>query len=250
MILPDEIIVVGDDLEAEVLRQVLRFCVRECHRHPYSAIWEVSAAGGRLRRDLDNSPLIIALSVGINPIAQIIPLIYKLRTHLGWIGAFIAVVQSADEVEQLNVASLSGARIGRHQFGLVDGHVALSRPLLLSELFSTIKSVGEMHRHRWDGLLRQSSTPLLLEAMKRAKGLVWGKDRIALVAAVEEALDFVLDLDWLTLLNEDYVHEGIHLLNDLQGLRSQNKPLRTDDYESIIKKIDHIVSKSCIGDNA
>jgi hypothetical protein len=250
MILPDEIIVVGDDLEAETLRQVLRFCVRECHRHTYSAIWGVQAGSSRLRRDLDNSPLIVALSVGGNPTAQILPLIYKLRTHLGWIGAFIAVVQSADEVKQLNVASISGARNGGHQFGLVDGHAALSRPLLLSELFSTIKSVGEMHRHRWDGLVRQSSTPLLLEAVKRANELVGGGDDVALVAAVEEALDFALDLDWLTLLNEDYVHQGIHLLNDLQGVHAQNKLLRADDCESIIKKIDHIISKSCIGDDA
>ena len=113
---------------AEALRQVLRLRVGECHRHAYAVVWGKLTGGGSLQRDLNKCPLIIALSVGNNPTAQMISLVYKLRTQLGWIGAFIAVVGSVEELEQLNVASLTGTRNGRHQFGLRRGSRRLEPP--------------------------------------------------------------------------------------------------------------------------
>lgn len=248
MILPDEIIVIGDTVEAEALRHALHLCARSCHRHTYAAVWNCSAEDSRLKGNLRKSPLIIALSNSATPASQMAPVIYKLRTHFSWIGAFVAVVDNQDEVTQLNATSLNGDRRDRFKFSSVEGHATISRPLLLSELLTTINRVGEMHRHRWDGLINQTSAPRLLESVKGAEALIQAKDHKAAVTAVEQVLELVLNLDWLSLLGQRQVHQGVHLITELQTEYSQKRFLADHDCALIMEKVSRLIDASCIGD--
>lgn len=250
MLLPDEIAVIGDDAEAETLRRVLLLYVEDCCRLTPASIRDAAQGDGqfqRIRRELDNSPLAIMTAGVTDSAAQIVYLIHRLRTYFGWVGAFVAVVNSEEAARELESSSMVGDKGNNYQFRNVEGHATLSRPLIMSELFAVVESLGEMHRHSWLGFLDQTSVPLLRACVAEAKSLWPGGKDDALIAAVARMLELIRQLDWLCLLDERHAHWGVSLVSSLLEEYPTSKTLERRDCEPIIESVGQLIARSCIG---
>jgi hypothetical protein len=245
MILPHEIVVLGDDVEAQALRSALLLWVDACHHYSLAAARRkrgATAAYARLKLHLRSGPLVIALSNGHSPAAQIIPLVYQLRTHLAWEGAFVAVVDNEEEAQLLGAASLVGDLGGVAQFSRVEGHAVISRPLLLIDLFAAVAASGLMLRYGWESLRQLAVVPRLCEAVREAEAKLQGRDAEETISAVGRVLELVRQLDWQSLLYDPHRNWGVvsYLLNE------HSQPALTD-CTLIIEKVSLLMRRSCIG---
>lgn len=250
MILPDEVIVIGNDVEAEALRRALQLWVGTCYRYRHAVIRGVRASApryARLKRDMRSSPLVITLSTGNNPAAQMIPLIYRLRTHLRWVGAFVAVVDDEEGADKLRSASLVGDREGGARFADVEGHVVVSRPILLPKLFDSVKTTGEMHHYGWHALLDRAVAARLREAVQEAEAELHGSDGRATIAAVRRMMALVRQLDWQSVLDEPHKHWGVNFVSALLREHPQNRLPALRDCGAIIEEVTRLISRSCLG---
>lgn len=245
MLLPHEVVIIGDGVEAEALRSVLGLWVDASHCYSHAAARGArghAAANARLKLHLQSGPLVIALSTSNNPAAQIIPLVYRLRTHLGWEGAFVAVVGNEELAEKLGASSLVGDLGGVGRFSRVEGHAVVSRPLLLVKIFAAVATSGLMLRYGWEGLRQRAVAPRLFEAVREAEAKLQGAEEEEVVAAVGRMLMLVDQLDWQSLLYDPHRHWGV-----VNRLRNEHPRPALTDCAPIIDQVNLLVKSSCLG---
>lgn len=176
-------------------------------------------------------------------IERIIQLIQRLRGGYYWEGTFVAVMPTHEQRRKLDETSLLGNLTPqrRERFGELRGHIALSEPLTLADLFEVLRESDDFTLEDWSTLRDKSE---LVELSKLAQALRQS------MADTEEripvALDKFLSAHWFSHLNHIDYHAFSECKHEVNQRYRQDRSLTLQDYLYIVERIEYFLERSTL----
>lgn len=194
---------------------------------------------------LINCRLILFTSFEVSAF-QIIRMVHYLRTDLNWEGRFLAIVGSVTEEELLMKSDIFGEKEGRYLFGRIPGHGVIYYPFFLKDLSLIVHGMQDMYLEGWKNLVDLSIINKVVEEINKVNELLAKNDKQQdTISIINEIFRKLKKVDWDIVLEN---HSDARLMRQIiEEYTTTGSLTKLIDYSLVIKKVDQILSKSCIG---
>jgi|ETNmetMinimDraft_2_1059921.scaffolds.fasta_scaffold88258_1 hypothetical protein len=167
----------------------------------------------------------------------VIQSVRELRQSLGWEGGFVAVMRSKENHLELNKTCLFGETDVSFPYPEVPGHFALSEPVQLPLLFSSISEIKEMSAETWGDLLDKSELGSIQKIIINAVDpCEYGKADNT-IDIVQEVILKILKINWPMLV----AHEDMLVVNNILKNYSCDSVRTSLDYDNAIRDMQHLL---------
>ena len=199
-------------------------------------------------RKVEQYDVVVTLPSIIWRASEAVSLVHRLRTDLYWDGCFVAVMRSVDQAERLRKASFVGEPVDDTRFGQISGHVVLTSPLRISELFSTLSnfdSRGVSPDYWHFDLLRSGRAARLNRQIKKAeRGLSDHQTDVDIGHVCREILTSLDAIDWSLVARREKGHALSNFARAVLEEHVAKERLTTEACSIIVKEARRILGHS------
>jgi hypothetical protein len=246
-----EALILGSTPQAAALEKVLGTCTDWYVRAPSATPEWLTHVGdftkqqfAEFRQNVMAWDVVIALLSSARRATEVVSLVHRLRTDLGWGGHIVAVMRDEAQADRIEATSFIGEAIADTCFGRVNAHDVWIAPVRLAEVLALLEDYSRYVVDDWyEYVLDAGQAGDLNRGIEEgARRLTQGEHRAAR-RACRDVLAKLGQIVWASVAMRD----GHALDNCVTRLRSRYAEkafLTPEDCSAIIKEAKNVLSQS------